>query len=276
MENQRTEADAVAALTRKPFVETVEGVPILLLPAENDVWNRIDLDALLEAPKRKKGTIQIHEVDSFIHVAKKHGSLADALIYVDVDYARNKVAATAVFNDHGEAAGWQDHKAVFTPRQTEEWSRWNSKNKQVMSQVDLAHFLEENIGYIAGGDKMPSGSDVLTFVSSLEETRKVKYGSAVNLQNGMVQLEFIEEGDKGQKGKLDLFREFAIGVAPFFGGSPYKVHAFLRYRIDRNSGEIKFWYELQRADKVLEDACREVIAKIKDSTGLPVIYGVAP
>lgn len=232
---------------------------------------------LLDKPKRKVGTIVLHEVDSFILMSKRHGSLSSAVIYVDVDYARNKVNATAVFNDHSEdGAGWQDHRAEFSPRQSEEWSRWNSKNKQAFSQVELAHFLEENIADIAGGDGMPTGSDVLTFVSSLEETRKVKYGSAVNLQNGMVQIEFIEEGDKGQKGKLDLFREFAIGVSPFFGERPYKVKAFLRYRIDRNNGDIRFWFELQRADKVLEDASKEIIEKIKNETGVPVVYGSAP
>lgn len=275
MENQKTEAEAVAALTQKPFVEIINNIPHLLMPASNGGWERYELGNLLPAPLRKSGLVSIHDADSFIAIARKHGSLADSTIYVDTDYAKNKVRAVAVFNDHGDKAGWRDHRADFTPRMTEEWSRWNSKNKQLFGQVELAHFLEENISDIAGGDGLPTGSDVLTFVSNLEETRKVKYGSSVNLQNGMVQIEFVEDSEKAQKGKLEMFREFGIGIAPFFGGSPYKVKAFLRYRIDRNTGEIKFWYELQRADKVLEDACKEVIGKIKDETGIPVIFGIA-
>lgn len=276
MENQKTEAEAIAELSSTPRIETVEGVPHLLLPKGNGDWTYYELSALLEAPKRRTGTVTLHEVDSFIFMVKRHGD-PRSLIYVDADFAQNKVQATATFNDHAPGEpGWQDHKAVFSPRLTEEWTRWTRKNKYLFSQVELAHFLEENIADIAGGDGSPSGSDVLTFVTSLEETRKVKYGSAVNLQNGMVQIEFIEEGGDGQRGKLEMFREFAIGVSPFFNGAPYRMVAFLRYRIDRNTGEIRFWYELQRSDKVLEDACKEVIKQIKDGTGLPVIYGTAP
>lgn len=208
--------------------------------------------------------------------SKGQGSLSNCNIYLDVDYAAQKVKATAVFNDHGEdAAGWQDHRAVFTPRFSEEWKRWNANNKQPQDQIKLAHFLEENIGDIVApeGSKLPSGADVLTFVSRLEETRKVKYGSGVNLQNGMVQLEFVEDGDSATKGKLDLFREFAIGVRPFFNGDAYQVRAFLRYRIDRNTGGITFWYELQRPDRVLEDACKATIESIRAKTGMPVIFG---
>jgi uncharacterized protein YfdQ (DUF2303 family) len=274
MNTQRTEADAVAALIQKPFVETIHGVPHLLTPNGEGSWTYHNLEYLLDKPTRKQGSITVHEVESFIAMAKKHGSLANATVYIDVDYSKNKFTATAVYNDHAEGvAGYRDHRTVFSPRQTEEWNRWTSNNKKQLSQVQLAHFLEENIGDIAGGDKMPSGSDVLTFVSNLEEVRTVKFGSGINLQNGMVALELVEDGDKATKGKLELFREFAIGVAPFFGGSHYGIKAFLRYRIDRNTGEITFWYELQRPDKVLEDASKELIAKINTESGLPVIYG---
>jgi uncharacterized protein YfdQ (DUF2303 family) len=273
MNTQRTEADAVAALTQKPFVEEIKGVPHLLTPNGDGKWTYAELDHLLDKPTRKKGETTVHEVESFIAVAKKHGSLSDTTIYLDVDYVNNKFKATAVYNDHGDQAGYRDFRTIFSPRLSEEWKRWTSHNKDVMSQVKLAHFLEENIGDIRGGDKMPSGADVLTFVSKLEEVRTVKYGSGVNLQNGLVQLEMIEDSDNSTKGKLELFREFTIGIAPYFGGNHYVVTAFLRYRIDRNSGEIAFWYELQRPDKSLEDASKELVTKIHSECGLPIVYG---
>jgi uncharacterized protein YfdQ (DUF2303 family) len=275
----KTEAQAIVDLSQKPFVEQINGVPFLISPAGNGEWKNEAHLTLLPAPLRKKGTLQIHEVESYISMTKKHGSLGNSSIYIDVDYATSHVVATTVFNDHDESsAGWQDHKAVFKPKFSAEWNIWIKFNKQKLSQVDLAQFLETNISDIAqiDGSKMPSGSDILTFVSQLEEKRTVKYGSAVNLQNGMVQIEFIEEGDKGTSSKLELFKEFAIGIRPFFDGTPYQLKAFLRYRIERNTGEIIFWFELQRADRVLEDACKEVIANIKDKTGLPVTFGIAP
>lgn len=274
--NHTAEADAVARLAAKPFIESIQGVPFLLAPSGEGNWMCDNMSHLLPAPIRKSGTVTCHEIDSFIDVVKRQGSLAECNIYLDVDYAAQKIKATAIFNDHGEdQPGWQDHRAVFVPRFSEEWKRWNQNNKQMLEQIKLAHFLEENIGDIAApdGSKLPSGADVLTFVSKLEETRKVKYGSGVNLQNGMVQLEFIEDGDSATKGKLDLFREFAIGVRPFFNGDAYQVRAFLRYRIDRNSGGITFWYELQRPDRVLEDACTATIEAIRAKTGMPVVFG---
>lgn len=277
-ETIKTEAEAGAALAQKPLVEDIEGVPYLLLPSGHGAWESQNLHGLLLVPTRKKGTTQVHEIDSFISVVEyyKTGN-DDQLIYLDVDYAASHVVATAVFNDHGTTdAGWRDHRAVFEPRTSVEWQRWTAKDRQKMEQVELAHFFEENIGDITtaeSGSKTPSGSDVLAFVSQLEETRKVKYGSGVNLQNGMVQLQFIEEGEEGVRGKLDLFREFTIGLRPFRGGDAYQVRAFLRYRIDRNTGDINFSYELQRPDRVLEDATKTIIQKIVEETGVTVIYG---
>lgn len=278
-EQQRTEAEAIANLAQKPFVEIVHGSPILVMPNGEGGWQHHDLSNHLPAPLRKKGSLTLHEVDSFINFSKDQGSLSNTRIYLDVNYVNQKINATAVFNDHGtNEAGYRDYKAVFSPTLGEEWKRWNSMNKQAMDQERFANFLQDNIGDINnGGDtKLPTGSDVLTFVSSLEETRTVKYGSAVNLQNGMVQLQFVEDGDKATKGNLEIFKEFGLALRPFFGGQPYALKALLRYRINRNSGEISFWFELQRPDRVLEDASKELIEKITQETGFPVFYGVAP
>lgn len=256
----------------------VEGTPVFFTPNGSGQWSFEIQEALLPRPLRKKGSIVLHDVDSFILVVKAQGSLTNSNIYLDVDYGKLKINATAIFNDHSDSeneAGWRDHKAVFSPRISEEWDRWNKGNKQQMSQTDFASFLETNLADIQApeGSNLPTSSDILTFVSHLEETRTVKYGNGVNLQNGIVQIEFTENNDTATKGKLDVFKEFAIAVCPFFGGDAYQVKAFLRYRIERNSGEIRFWYELQRADKTLEAAAKEVIAKIKSETGLPVIFG---
>ena len=271
----KTEAEVIADISCKPQVIDVHGTPISFTP--NSMSSAV-LDKLLPNPRRKAGLVHLHEVDSFIDYVKRHGSLADCNIYLDVDYAQQHVKATAVFNDHGDgdgAPGWRDHRAEFMPRFTEEWRRWVQNSGKGKTQIDLANFLEANIGDIAApdGTKLPTGAAVLNFVSALQETRKVKYGSAINTANGMMQIEFIEEGDAATKGKLDIFREFAIGVRPFLNGQAYEVRAFLRYRIDRNTGTILFWYELQRSDRVLEDACKSIVESVRTTAGLPVLFG---
>jgi len=272
-EKFNTDAEALIHASKKPEIIHVEGVPHLLTP---EGYTSASLAALLPTPSRKRGTLIIDDTDSFIDVAKRYGSLANCNIYLDVDYAKQRINAAAIFNDHADGEGepgWRDHRATFTPRMSEEWKRWLENDRKLLEQAKLAHFMEENIADIATGEGLPSGADVLTFVSAMQETRKVKYGSAVNLQNGMVQIEFIEDGDNGTKGKLDIFRQFAIGLRPFSNGDAYQIKAFLRYRIDRNTGQITFWFELQRPDRVLEDASKAMVEKIKTATGLPVIFG---
>lgn len=272
---RKTEAESIAAIAAKPEMMHIGKTPTVILPAG---YYLTPYEDMLPTPTRKRGTVHLHESESFIHYTKRHGSLASCNIYLDVDYAKQHVKATAIFNDHADGdglPGWRDHSAEFTPRFTEEWRRWIASSGQVKSQTDLANFLESNIGEITSpaGSKLPTGSDVLTFVSALQETRKIKYGSAINTTNGMMQIEFTEDNDTATKGKLDLFKEFAIGLRPFLNGEAYEVRALLRYRIDRNTGQISFWYELQRADRVLEDACRGIVKAIREQTGMPVVFG---
>ena len=261
----------IEQMARKPFVLEKTGVDDQALLVAVPEGYRVDnLSKLMPAPARKSGTTTLHDVDSFIAQVKRHGSLADCVVYVDADYAKQHVQAVAVFNDHGEdGAGWRDHRATFVPRFTEEWKRWTAQTGKAMTQSEFGFFLEANLTDIAD----PAGASVLEFVLTLQETRKVKYGSAVNLANGMVQLEFTEEGDNATKGKLEVFRKFTLGLRPFAGSAPYSVEALLRYRIDRNSGEIKFWFDLHRADRVIEDACRETVELIRTKAGVPLLFG---
>jgi len=270
-----TETEAIAALAAQPIISAILDTPVALLPHG---WELHAKPELLQKPTRKSGTITLHEVESFIHVVKAQGSLTNTNVYLDVDYAKSKFVATAVFNDHSDDidAGHRDHRAVFTPRFSEEWIRWTAADRKVMPQVIFAAFLEANLREIQSppNSGLPTGSDVLTFATQLQETRKVKYGSGINLQNGLTQIEFTEENDAGTKGKLDVFRKFAIGVRPFFNGPAYAVQAFLRYRIDRNTGEIAFWYELDRPDVTLEDASKAIVTQIREQAGVPVLFGL--
>lgn len=271
---QRTEAEVVASLAAKPFLDLLDSaVPAVFIPTGDGGWQMNELHHLLDNPIRKKGRVPTHDVASFITLVERYKG-EDTIVYIDADYGNNRVSATAVINDHqASLPGHRDHRITFAPRLSVEWSRWLGRNKEKFSQTDLAFFLEENLADIAPAAGCPSGTEVLTFVSVLSEVRNVRYGSAVNTQNGMVQIEFTEQGDDHTKGKLDLFREFSLGLRPFFGGDGYAIKAFLRYRIDRNSGAISFWYELQRPDRILEDATKSLIDKISGETSVPVVFG---
>lgn len=279
MQDLQTEAQAVAQLAAKPFIQTVGAIPVIFTPSDEGGWRHEIEDRLLPNPERKKGNTQVHTAESFIDIVKAHGAAEESAIYFEVDYEARKFIARAVLNDHqpGQSgnAGWRDHRATFSPRMGIEWERWVKNNDVKMSQIQLARFLEDNIDSIVSpeGSTMPTGAQVLEFVSKLEDTRTVKYGQGINLQNGLVQLEFVEKNDDATRGKLEIFKQFCIGVAPFFGGSGYQLKAHLRYEINRNSGEITFYYVLHRPDRVMEDAGKDVIAKIASAVSIPVLYG---
>lgn len=270
-----TEAEAIAALVIQPTTIQIESDENLLITPDGHGRTTItDLDPYKPAPRRQKGTVTAHDVDSFIAMVQRQYT-DDTAIYLDVDYAVSRIQATAVINDGTpKSPGWRDHRIVFSPRHSDEWKAWVKHNDTPMTQTYFAAFLETHLTDIAQDEGTPAAAEVLTFVSKLSETRKVKYGSAVNLQNGMTQIEFIEDGDDATRGKLDVFKEFAIGVQPFFGGEGYKLRAFLRYRIDRNSGQIAFFYELQALSKTLAKATEGLINQINNELDdTPVYFG---
>ena len=278
MTTEITEAQSIARLAAKPFIEFVNGMPVLMTPGRDGAWDSHEMTHLLDKPMRLKGSSKATDAQSFIDLCKRHGTPENSLIYLNVDYINNKVSATVVYNDHttDQTPGWRDHTTVFTPQLSEEWKKWNDNSGSKMSQESFAKFLQENIADIQAPEdsSLPSGTRVLEFVTQLEETRTVKFKSGTNLQNGMVQIQYIEDGDDGTRGNLDVFKEFGIGVSPFFNGDAYSVKAYLRYSINRNTAELTFTYELQRPYKILEDACKVMIDRIKAETGLPVVFGL--
>ena len=70
---------------------------------------------------------------------------------------------------------------------------------------------------------------------------------------------------------MSVFERFAIGVPVFWNGDAYQIDARLRYRV--RDGKLAFWFELIRADKVLEAAATTVISTIKEKTGNPFFFG---
>lgn len=261
----------IEAMARKPVVLD-EGLGSCLI-AVPEPYVIEQHNEHLPYPPRARGTVTMHDVASFIVLVNRHANPEHALIYVDADYKNGLIYAVAVFNDHtpGGQPGWCDHRARFSPIRTEEWDRWKGADGKAnaMSQDDFAFFLEANADDIIE----PDGSEVLTFVLTLSDTRKVRYGSAINLTNGMMQIEFTEEGDNATKGKLELFKEFTLAIRPLRGTDPYRIKARLRYRIERNSGAISFWFELHRPDRILEDAARKLVERIAGETQVTVLAG---
>ncbi|QCP51773.1 DUF2303 family protein [Trinickia violacea] len=230
----------------------------------------------LSAPLRKLATVRLRDADSFIDYLKRHGSLTDCTIWCQADYTKGQVAFTGILNDHGEDAdkpAWRDHRALFSPEFSEEWRRWIGRNKQPFNQAEFAAFLEENLKDIASltDSSLPSGSDMLQMALQFEATQDMRFKSAIRLQNGGVNMSFVQDDDDQTLQKMQIFERFAIGIPVFWNGDAYQIDARLRYRV--RDGKLTFYYELIRHDKVLEAAATTVISTIKEKTGNPFFFG---
>lgn len=84
-------------------------------------------------------------------------------------------------------------------------------------------------------------------------------------------MSFVQDDDNQTLTTMKLFEKIAIGIPIFWGGDAYQITARLRYRV--KEGRLTFWYELIRPDKILEDATKTLINKIKVSTGVPLFFG---
>ncbi|MCK6435996.1 DUF2303 family protein [Rivihabitans pingtungensis] len=293
-----THVNDIAALVRAPEHMPVPAraladgqLPAIAVPTGYSIEypDTKALAALLPTPLRKTGTIHLHDTASFVdyvNAQSGNGQATNAVIYCDTQYDHGRTVITAVFNDHhpmtsGGTPGHRDHRAVFAPRPSVEWSAWKGQSDQKMSQVEFAGWIEQNLGDIVAVDGMPDGSAMLAMATNMEINMDNRLKSTVRLQSGGQELVFVDREDENTQQRMKLFEKFSLGLNPFFEGSRsltedgkpviYRVDVRLRYRQENN--KVAFWYELIRPDKVLKAATEAEIAAIKTHTNLPVMFG---
>lgn len=229
---------------------------------------------LLPAPPRKKGGIILEDVNSFINYINRHKIDGQTTIYCTADYVKSDISMLCVINDHaGDANGqqWRDHVARYTPRFSEEWNRWTGNNLKTMSQLDMAMFIERNLQDVTAADGYPTGQQLLEMATSFQAVQDMRFKSAIRTQNGGINMSFIQDDDTQTLSQMKMFEKIAIGIPVFWNGDAYQITARLRYRA--REAKLTFEYELIRHDKILEDATKNIIEKVTNSTGVPFYFG---
>lgn len=252
--NIQAAIEAGRELATKPF--DINGTPFLVLPNSHTFH---ELDGLREHPQHIKQTVNHTTAASFIAYCQKFARENSVILIDDIN---NKF--TAIFDYHGpDTADWGQHKAVFAPKPTVEWSNWKSFDGKALSQSEFGKFIETNLEEIIE----PSGAEMLEIALSIQAKNEVKFSQAQRLDNGQMQLTYNEEinGSAGVKGQLKIPQTFKIGLRLYEGGAPYQIEARLRYRI--KEGNLALWYELIRPHKTVQANLMETEELISASVG---------
>lgn len=239
-------------------------------------WNLKENDdaKLLATPPRKIGSVSLHDADSYIAYINRHKIAEQSTTYVNADYSNSAVAFKCILNDHAAANDgqqWRDYHAIYNPKKSVEWTRWIEKNNQRLTQFEFASLLEENLQDIAAAQGFPTGTELLEMALSFQATQDMRYKSAIRIQSGGINMSFVQDDDAGTLQTMKVFEKIAIGIPVFRNGDAYQMTARLRYRV--TEGMLRFWYELVRPDKILEDAVEKMIDRIKTETEIPLYFG---
>jgi uncharacterized protein YfdQ (DUF2303 family) len=260
-----TETDASAKLGAAVAVaRDVGGVPYVVIPEGYVVE---DLSGYLPRPLRRSGQVTLADSESFIRYVERFKT-NEAQIFSD----QSRDTVTAIFDFHEEGpegrANWISHTAVLKLQRSPEWTTWNGRNNKPMSQADFAQFLEDNLPDIAS----PDGATVLEAAKSLELHKSVFFKRGINTENGTIQLTYNEEINQGNAvGHIVLPTQFVLGLPVYENGQMYRVDAKLRYKI--TDEKIAFTFLLDRPHKIIEKAFSELLAEVRDETGIQPFLG---
>lgn len=268
--------EQIGTLKAKGHVYAVaeKAVPFVMVPEGFEIKT---VESHLPAPLLIRSTVRTDDHASFVAYVNRY---KDQSSVVFADLAGRKFEAVldyhqAIVPNGPQTARWGKHRVTLSSDVTPDWKTWAEKSGKPMSQVDFARFIEDHIPNIAD----PSGALLLEIATTLEAKKDVNFRSSARLHNGEHQFKYEEsiQGTAGsQAGQLQIPNAFVLGLAPFQGLDPRRVDARFRYRI-AEGGKLSLWFELVRAQDVLEQAFTELVASVGAAIAPTlVLAGAAP
>ncbi|MFA5633441.1 MAG: DUF2303 family protein [Porticoccaceae bacterium] len=280
MPNQENYAQTIAKEARRPVtIVDAERGKVVALPEGWSLRTDSSIEALEDHPYRKKGTVRFKVWESFVEYVNRHKQ-PETVIYakVDKDESDMPLTVTAVFNDHQSKdnipaqAGWQDFRAILAPEASHEWRTWTTHSGRQMSQFEFAQFVDDNIKDISSGQEgYPTGTEMLQMALAFEISQDKRIKSAIRIQSGGTNIEYVEDDDASTVAHMRAFDKFMLGIPVFWRGQAYAVEAKLRYRV--REGKLTLWYDLVRVDVVVDDAVEQVLEAVGAGTESSILYG---
>jgi uncharacterized protein YfdQ (DUF2303 family) len=176
-------------------------------------------------------------------------------------------AADGVVTDVGASvAAYGAHYAVYAPRYSEAWDRWNKDCNRPLEQAEFAELLEECRKDIVA----PAAASLLDVVTTFKATKKVEFDSVTYQRDSSVKLHFSDVVEKGGSSAL-LPEQLQLGIPVYYRGTPIAVDVWIRFKV--GSGGVKFTLKIDRPDRIEDFAFEGLAAEVQTATGVPLHIG---
>lgn len=235
----------------------------------------VDLERRRLHPADKAGTVEVKTPEALIRYADRHINVGadDATLWGDIDGG----SVVVVLNDHasrngGGQPGWGDHRVKLQLERSPEWEAWTKIASGLVSQVELAEFLEEHVLEV----KEPSGSDLLEVTQTLHVTSGARFKSAMQLHSGEQQLVYEEDvqAQAGRTGNTDVPTDLVLLLRPWIGVERVEVAAKFRFRV--REGRLGVGVKLLNLEEHSRQAVTDALAHVQDRLVIDAIEGRAP
>lgn len=245
--------------------------PILLTPNGVTVH---DVSKYCE-PRRIQATAEFRDPTSFVMYVNRFKTIATMLTAWLPVAGNPSVVAHLDYHTPPYKPGWRRHQATFAPEITPEFKEWMEKDRENMTQMDFALWLEDNRDMLIE----PGGAELLELVLSLEGKSDVRFSTAIKLQTGATKLIFDEEVTvRGQAtpttkpGEMEIPKTVTARMSVYHGLPPIDITARLKYCIKDRALQLRM--ETPNLPRLLRDVSMKMLLTIATDTELPVLNGV--
>ena len=206
-------------------------------------------------PNRIKQVAKLHSCRSFCDYVNRF-KVEPSTVYLD---AENGKFAAVIDHPEKNAPAWRDHRALFEPKCSLEWSAWTRIHQAKISQLELAHFIEERLDDI----HEPEPNTMLKAALDFESNEKLVVGSATNLDDGSTRFTFQKDNVRNN---VTFPHKLTLRISVHENEEPQTLNCRIRYRVS-NEGVLTFVFSfVQDPRQIVRDALLELADKIRGET----------
>lgn len=215
-----------------------------------------------ERPARIEKHIIVQDIPSFAGYYTRFADSEKALITATESRQEIKLTIDAHEKDKPD---FEKHSCTLKLNSSLEFSKWASRSGQFQTQKTFAEFLEDNLDDIV----TPDPGAILEVATNLSNVKTTQFRSGLDLQNGNVQLQFVETDTQ----QIDIPKTFVICVPVYEHGPKYNVMVRFRWKVD-NDNKLSLSYEIAKEDRIVKKAFADIVADVEKALSNKTILKV--